>query len=532
MVKKISRSKLKTGLPKETLSLCPDCRKIIKARIFEENGDVMMEKECAEHGKFKDKYWSDAKYYLWAEKYAYDGDGIKNPRTKSEKDCPGNCGICDEHMSHTVLANLDLTNRCNLRCPVCFANANDSGYVYEPSYEEIVKMMENLRANLPVATPAIQFSGGEPTMHPRFFDIVKKARELGFAQVQVATNGIKIAADPEYANKMKDAGVQTVYLQFDGLKEENYIAARGKPLLKTKLKAIEHLRNTRGKPLSTVLVPTIINGINDDQCGEILKFAIENRDVIRCINYQPVSFTGRISKDELEAQRFTISDLADRLEKQTNYVNKYDFYPVPFVAPISYMASVVSGKQKVAFTSHPHCGVATFLYIDDDGKVTPINRFVDVDGLLAKMNELGDRASGFLAQVLLKVGKKVTSNEAKKKAVMKNFNKYFGEYIDHDKIPEGLNLDEIITGLIATGDRDPLSDFTWKLLMIGGMHFQDCYNYDVERIKRCTIHYSVPDGRIIPFCSYNGGPQYRDEIEKKFSVPLDEWKKSHKGTEV
>jgi uncharacterized radical SAM superfamily Fe-S cluster-containing enzyme len=527
MVAKKFRSEIDTGLPKETLSLCPECKKIIKARIFEEKGDVMMEKECEEHGDFKDRYWSDAKYYLWAEQYAYDGDGIQNPRTKSTTDCPGNCGICEEHKSHTVLANLDLTNRCNLRCPVCFANANEAGYVYEPSYEELVKMMENLRANRPVTTPAIQLSGGEPTIYPRFLDVVRKARELGFAQVQVATNGIKIANDPNYANKMKDAGVQTVYLQFDGLREQNYIDARGKPLLKTKLQAIENMRNTKGKPLSTVLVPTIINGINDDQCGEILKFAIKNRDVIRCVNFQPVAFTGRISRDELESQRFTLADLADRLEKQTDFVNKYDFYPVPFVAPISYMASVVSGKDKVNFTSHPHCGIATFLFVDDNDIVTPINRFVDVDGMLGKMNEMGDRASGFLGQVLLKIGKKVKSEESKKKTVLKSFDKYFGEFIDYDKIPDGLNLNEIITGLIATGDRQPLSDFTWNLLMVGGMHFQDCYNYDINRIKRCTIHYAVPDGRIIPFCSYNGGPQYRDEIEKKFSVPLSEWKKNH-----
>jgi uncharacterized radical SAM superfamily Fe-S cluster-containing enzyme len=216
------------------------------------------------------------------------------------------------------------------------------------------------------------------------------------------------------------------------------------------------------------------------------------------------------------------------LEKQTEYVTKYDFYPVPFVAPISYMASVVSGKNKVAFTSHPHCGVATFLYIDDKGNVTPINRFVDVDGMLAKMNELGDRASGFMAQMMLKTAKKFKSDDSKKKSMIKSFHKYFGQYIDYDKIPEGLNLEEIIMGLIATGDRDPLSDFTWKLLMVGGMHFQDAYNYDVDRVQRCVIHYAVPDGRIIPFCAFNGGPTYREEVEKKFSTPLTEWKKTHK----
>ena len=234
MVAKKRRSALQTGLPKEIKSMCPECKKIIPAKVFEENGDVMMEKTCPEHGAFKDRYWSDAQYFLWAEKYAYDGDGITNPRTEYKTECPGNCGLCNEHKSHTVLANLDLTNRCNLKCPVCFANANAAGYVYEPSYEQVVKMMENLRANRPVPTAAIQFSGGEPTIYPRFFDVVRKARELGFAQVQVATNGIKIANDPEFANKMKEAGVQTVYLQFDGLREQNYIDARGKPLLKTK----------------------------------------------------------------------------------------------------------------------------------------------------------------------------------------------------------------------------------------------------------------------------------------------------------
>jgi hypothetical protein len=143
------------------------------------------------------------------------------------------------------------------------------------------------------------------------------------------------------------------------------------------------------------------------------------------------------------------------------------------------------------------------------------------------MMELGDRASGFMAQMLLKAAKRFKSEDSKKKSMMKSFHKYFGEFINYDKIPDGLDLEEIITGLISTGDREPLSDFTWKLLMVGGMHFQDCYNYDIERIKRCTIHYAVPDGRIIPFCSYNGGPQYRDEIEQKFSIPLDEWKKNH-----
>ena len=146
------RSNLPIGLPKTTRSLCPECHDIIDAKIFEENGKVMIAKECPNHGKFKDVYWSNVDLYLKAEKYAYDGDGVENPRTEVTTECPGNCGLCSEHLTHTALGNLDLTNRCNLKCPICFVNANAAGYIYEPSFDDVVKMMENLRANRPVPT--------------------------------------------------------------------------------------------------------------------------------------------------------------------------------------------------------------------------------------------------------------------------------------------------------------------------------------------------------------------------------------------
>src|SRR4030043_309570 len=175
------------GLPKKTESLCPECLSIIPATIREENGKVVMEKACPKHGSFKDVVWSDVDMYLRAEKWAKDGVGVQNPLVTDATVCPRDCGLCNLHLSHTGLANVDLTNRCNLRCPICFANANQAGYVFEPDYDTVVKMLKTLRDQKPVPTPAVQFSGGEPTIYPGFIDIIRAGKEMGFAQVQAAT---------------------------------------------------------------------------------------------------------------------------------------------------------------------------------------------------------------------------------------------------------------------------------------------------------------------------------------------------------
>ncbi|MFO8109067.1 MAG: radical SAM protein [Thermoplasmata archaeon] len=523
----IQDSLLDKGLPKKTESLCPECKKVIPASLIEESGKVVMYKECPEHGKFSSVYWSDVDLFLKAEQWAFDGKGVEDPAITNAKTCPDNCGLCNLHLSHTCLANVDLTNRCNLQCPICFANANAAGYVYEPSFNQIVGMLKMLRDQKPVPTTAVQFSGGEPTVHPQLFQILKAASNMGFAQVQIATNGIKLAGNPNYAQKCVDSGLHTVYLQFDGLKEENYIQARGKPLLNVKMKAIENCRTTNPKPLATVLVPTIIKTINDDQVGDILNFATENRDVIRGVNYQPVAFTGRISQEEREKQRYTLSDLAIDLEKQTKCVTRDDFYPVPFVTPISQMISVLKNDSQVAFTSHPHCGLATYLIIAGDGKVTPITEYLDVEGLMKRMLEKAEEWDTFFHKTAFKVGGKLKSQESKRKSLIKNFNKYFGEFLTDKELPGGVTIGTLMSDVLEKGNKRSIGDFAWRTMFVGGMHFQDDYNYDIERVKRCVIHYAVPDGRIIPFCAYNGGPTYRKEIESKFSVPLDEWRDKH-----
>jgi len=524
------------GLPKKTQSLCPECKKVIDARIFEEDGKAIMEKTCDEHGYFRDVVWSDAKMYLRAENYAYDGIGVTNPKYPDAQRCPDACGLCNLHYSHTSLANVDLTNRCNLSCPICFANANAAGYVYEPSFEEIVKMLQTLRDSKPVPVAGVQFSGGEPTVYPRVIEVIRKAKEMDFAQIQLATNGIKLAQSKEFVQDLVDAGLSSVYLQFDGLDPDIYVRSRGRNILPEKLKAIENCRNVtppkfegrvvENTCLSTILVPTIVKGLNDHQVGDIVRFAMDNIDVVRGINFQPVAFTGRMEQEEREEGRYTLSDLASDLESQTGWFRKDDFYPVPCVAPISRLVSQMHKRPKIAFTAHPHCGLATYAFVDENG-LTPITRFMDVDAFFEDVWEITEERAAGGARTKIKgaIGSIAMKSDTFKKMVLK---KGIDKYFDFNRTPasfERKNVHHLLEAVFTGGDKNALADFAWSTLFIGGMHFQDLYNYDIERLKRCAIHYATPDGRIIPFCAYNGGPYYREQVEKKFSVPLDEWRK-------
>lgn len=486
---------------KKTKSLCPECLKPLEAEVYKENGKVMIKKECPEHGNFNNVYWSSSKIYDRAEECNYEGSGISNPQTFNNNNCPMDCGICPEHESHTILGLIDVTNRCNLTCPVCFANAAVSKMLYEPSYEEIRKMLQNLRSNQPVATPAIQYSGGEPTVRKDIVELIKLAKEEGFSHTQIATNGLRLARKPELAKELKEAGLNTIYLQFDGVTEEPYIQIRNKNLLQFKLQAIE---NCRKADLGIVLVPTIIKGINDHQIGDIIRFAVDNLDIIRGVNFQPVSFSGRTPADQVEEQRITIPDFQLFVEEQTDYkINMDDFYPASSVRPISEFVEAIEGEPQVTFTCHQHCGTATYIFVEDDDLI-PINRFVDVD----KFFELLDKSAGDI-----KDGGLTGKAKTLARATMD-----LPRTIDRSQSPKSVDIKGILTTVFKDRSYSSLGDFHHKTLLISCMHFMDPWNFDEDRVKRCVIHYAVPDGRIIPFCTMNS--IYRQEIEKEFSVPF------------
>lgn len=515
-------SSLPKGLPKKTESLCPECGKILDATVYEKDGKVYMDKKCPEHGDFSDIYWSDVDAYLRAEHYACDGTGLKNPHDKSLAEGENVHFFIDgrkfDVLSCTSLALLDVTNRCNMNCPICFANANEAGYVYEPTFEEITAMLEALRAEEPIKCTAVQFSGGEPTVHPRIIEIVAKAKELGFAQIMLATNGLKFSRDYEMLKDCMEAGMNTIYLSFDGVSDDVYLQARDRKMLDVKLRVIENckrLKEETGRSPSVVLVPTLVRGVNDHQIGDITKFAFDNSEVVRGVNFQPVAFTGRITHEEVSEGRITLTDLTKKFEEQTGYAKSKDWYTVPVVTPISSFATEFLGENMVSFTTHPHCGLATYLFESDDGSVTPLPRFIDVKAFTEGLDEITAKMS------------KSKFKKFKALQVIKLLNRTVHE----EDMPAGLTkkrFTKTIKSIMGNKSKKTLADFSWKMMYVGGMHFQDSYNYDIARTERCAIHYITPDLRVIPFCAYNGGPEYREEVEAKFSIPLEEWKAKNK----
>jgi uncharacterized radical SAM superfamily Fe-S cluster-containing enzyme len=488
-------------------SLCPVCKKKIPAEIFEENGRVKIRKKCPDHGGFEDVYWGDADHYRWIMGFQSDCEGVDNPRTRRYKGCPYDCGLCEEHKSHTVLGLVDVTNRCNLHCQVCFANAASAGYVYEPTKEQVRGMLRNLRDNRPVPCYAFQFSGGEPTVRNDLPALVRMGKDLGFLYIMIDTNGIRIANDIEYLKELKDAGTDAFYLQFDGLDDDVYRKVRGGDLLNTKLRAIENIRRLKWRCI--VLVVTLINGVNDDQVGGIIRFAIENSDVVTCVNFQPVSFAGRISNLDKGKGRITTHEFVDLVEKQTKGgIKKGYFYPVPSMIPISRFIESHINEPTTKFSTHPCCGVGTYITIDNRGKYTPINETINVDRILRVLQKGAEEMGG---------GGKISANT--KFQIIINLLRGSSNNIKDPR------RREMILNLLRSGRYSDATDFHENAIMIGCMHFMDLWNFDLERVEKCIIHYSLPDGRLVPFCSYNN--LHREALERKFSMPLDEWKNSN-----
>lgn len=500
---------VRKGLPKYTQSLCPECSQVIGARLFEEGGKVIMEKACAEHGPFRDIIFSDVKLYLKMEQWTFgDNRGLTNPAVTNAEKCPESCGLCNLHTSHTGLANVDLTNRCNLTCPICFANANVQGYLYEPELEHIGRMLQALRDTKPVAGRAVQFSGGEPTLHPRFFDILRMAKDMGFSHIQIATNGLTFES-LEFAQKAKEAGLHTLYLQFDGVTDEVYRRTRGERLMERKLRSID---NVRRAGLKIVLVPTIVKGINDHEIGDIVRMALDNIECVSGISFQPVAFTGRIAKHELEAKRFTLSDFAHSVYEQTGLCDPYrDWFPLACVTPFSKLLGALRGDDTTTLSCHPHCSLGTYMFVDQNRHAVPVTRFVDVGAMMQDMDNLARKAGKAWVKLFPKI------------QAWNTLRRHFHEY----RAPQGLDFNKFLQTLQGMVDKQfgrGASDgtFTYKTLMIAGMHFMDHYNYDVERVKRCVIHYAAPNGQLYPFCAYNSGPTFRERIEKQYSTDLPE----------
>ncbi len=479
-----------------TESICPDCLKEgdlnkIDAEIVEEEDKIKIKKDCEKHGTFRSVIFSNPNDYRKWKRYEKEGDELVEGEVV-------NMSLYENHRSQPVLTNLTVTNRCNLRCSYCFMNAGTSGYVYEPSLEELEELMDQARNVKPVGSKSIQITGGEPTVRDDLFEIFEKAEEKGFVHIQLNTNGIDIAESEEYARKIAESPVNTIYLSFDGVsKETNSWIDQNK-------KAIENLRKAGFS--SVVLVP-VLSQENIDEAGDIVRFAQENIDVVRGVNFQPLAFTGRITEvddDYRKKMRVDYSKMMEALDDQLGgELRRDDWYPVPFVYPISKFIENIQGEKQVEFTANPACGGATYAFIED-GELLPITRFVDVEGLMEFIETLSEK-----------------KGPLKKTRVMTSIMTNLSDYIDSEKAPEGLSLKEILSKALVKGDYSSLGEFHYNTLYIGSMWFQDAWNMDINRLSSCTIQYTTPEG-MVPFCAYNG-LNLGEDIREKNSVPLEKW---------
>ncbi len=419
----------------EVESLCPYCLEKITGQKIQYEDGVYMEKSCEEHGFFKTLIWEGNDYKSWSM-----NEKFKTPDVNSEaqKGCPYDCGICSEHRQETCCVLMEVTSRCNLNCPICFASSNEN-QKKDMSIEEINEYYDYL---LECGGPYnIQLSGGEPTLRDDLDEIIRCGKDKGFTFFQLNTNGIRIANDERYIKNLQEAGLNTVFLQFDGLDDDVYLKLRGDKLLQTKLKAIE---NCKEVGIGVVLVPTIMKDTNINQIGKIIDFAIKNMPVIRGVHFQPVSFFGRYENRD-DTYRITIPKMLREIQKQTNNKMKIENF--------------VGGGAENSYCSFH----ANFL-INEDESLRP----------------LGSQKSCCSKEVSSKQSREFVANQW---TLTK---------------PQSQQKDDFSKSL-----DDFLYRFDNYTLAISGMLFQDVWNIDLDRLKQCYIHVVSQDKKLIPFCAYN-----------------------------
>jgi uncharacterized radical SAM superfamily Fe-S cluster-containing enzyme len=541
------------GWPRETDSLCPVCvrearqeildgkrdyrillnEKVgeIKAQIIERDGRILMVKDCPVHGHFEDVMAIDPAFFKHLEE-AFPGSDIRSHNDEKLH----NHGSSTIKYGRGSVLTVDLTNRCNMMCDPCFMDANQVGFVHELSWEDIKTLLDNAITLKPKRQMSVQFSGGEPTMSPYFLDAVRYAKKVGYNSVQAATNGIEFAKSPEFARAAAEAGLRYAYLQFDGIGNAANSHRLVGNLFDVKLRAIENLWSAG---VDIVPVVTIVNGVNNEQVGRIIQFALDNPRKINFLSFQPVSFTGRdeeVTPERRAAQRYTLSHLAHDVKNQMQIGEPVrDWFPISFMGTFTDWADLVHGPSaewgNLTCGCHPNCGIGMAVMIDKETKeAVPVTAFLQADQLAKDLVKVNDAGRGRFLSVV-GMGLALMKNYDPFKApthfklsdLMQKFDKTFGA--------TGRNYGKV-TADRTKADIDQRRSDRWNFLFIAGMWFQDLFNYDFRRTERCIIPYATQEGEI-SFCAYNTGIGWRNIIEKMhMTATLTKWYEEHGRHEI
>src|SRR6266850_1458742 len=555
LLKSYEKTKPPLGWPRETDSLCPTCTREarqaildgkqdvsvllnekvgeIKATILERDGKILMVKDCPIHGHFEDVMAIDTDFFKHLEE-VFPGRDI---RAHNDEKLHNHGSSTIQHGRGSVLT-VDLTNRCNMMCDPCFMDANQVGFVHELSWEDIKMVLDNAISIKPRRQMSVQFSGGEPTISPHFLDAVRYSRKVGYQSVQAATNGIEFAKSPELCKEAAAAGLRYAYLQFDGIGNAANAHRLVGNLFDVKLQAIENLYSNG---VDIVPVTTIVNGINNEQVGRIIQFALDNPKKIPFCSFQPVSFTGRdeaVTDERRTAQRYTLSHLAHDVKNQTGLGEPArDWFPISFMSTFSDWADLMHVEDKnndwgqLSCGCHPNCGTGMAVMIDKETKeAVPVTAFLKGDQLAKDIAKVNDAArSKFwtvfgMALCLMKNYDPFQSpKHFKMMDLLKKFDKNFNATgKNYGKVGPDRTIDDVMK---RRQDR-------WNFLFIAGMWFQDLFNYDFRRTEQCIIPYATQEGEI-SFCAYNTGVGWRNIIEKMhMTATLTKWYGEHGRHEI
>jgi uncharacterized radical SAM superfamily Fe-S cluster-containing enzyme len=453
------------------VSICSECYRKVEGKIVFEGGNVFLLKHCPQHGNEKILMADDIDYYRRCREVF-----VKPPEmplafnTPVKWGCPYDCGLCSDHQQHSCLSLIEICDYCNLTCPVCYADSGPDRQHFR-SLAQVERMLDSVVRN-EGEPDVVQISGGEPTLHPGFFEILEMAKARPVRHLMINTNGVRIAQEEDFAKRLAETMADgEVYLQFDSFERNALMELRGADLRRVREQALERL-NRLG--ISTTLVVTLKKGLNDGEVGRIIDFAL-TQDCVRGVTFQPIQAAGRLEHLDPATDRLTLTEVRRRILEQTSVFRPEDVIPVP---------------------CHPD-SLAMAYALKLDGKVVPLTGMIEPEVLI----------NGGRNTILYEQDQNVRDGVFKLFAT------------NHSPESGAQSLRDLLCCLPRIAASPNL---TYKnIFRVLIVQFIDAHSFDVRSVKKMCIHIVHPDGRLIPFDTYN--LFYRDALEKTRLEPLRQW---------